>query len=695
VAACPKCGYGNGGGADFCANPMCRTYLAAARTQAGQPAVPVGYPAPPAPPPGYGPRSSLPPTAGWQSERRAPAPPPRQKRGVKITMEPSELNVEPGGAVTATATVRNLGSRVEQFHLYLYGPAGTFASITPAALSVYPDTEQQVLVRFAPVRAPQSVAGPARFELVARSVINTDVVDVARGTVMIAPFALLIPTLVPEVRRGRRPGRHRVSVINGGNTPANIQVSLRDQDGELTFQPPMASATVDPGAVVDIPVVVGGASKFFGRTERHPFTVTVTGGGTHTLNGVRNQTAVLPWWIPTAAVVIVALAIAVIAILPKPKVPGVRGETLTAAENVLVKAGYQKSNIDISFRSDPDVTKDLVIGTDPKQDSEYSRKDKITLLLSLGKCSGPCRVEVPPMIGLPRADAEKALKLRGFTVRAIVPTPNGQPKGLISSSSPSQQTLADEGSSVVLFESTGPTVTLTADQLRTFAGQPAGTVRETLKGIPGLKATNVDVHSNAVPTGSVLQAVPTIGKFDEITLQVAKNTAVGLAAAAGKATWSSTAGQLKFPGKLTDLKGAALLRDVQGLPNGTNGRVLETIPHRRATTGAITGIFKLPGPIIAGDRLRANVGVLPSTIGTAQFIVEVDSRQVHTLSADVGSGLVDIDQDLAEVVGGSTVEITVITEPGPPPTTTPASTPPPAVEAVWQALRIQGVPKPP
>jgi hypothetical protein len=48
---------------------------------------------------------------------------PAQKRGVRVTIEPAELTVAPGSEVTTTVTVRNLGTRVEEFRLMPRGRA--------------------------------------------------------------------------------------------------------------------------------------------------------------------------------------------------------------------------------------------------------------------------------------------------------------------------------------------------------------------------------------------------------------------------------------------------------------------------------------------------------------------------------------------------------------------------------------------
>lgn len=94
-----------------------------------------------------------------------------QGRGVRVTIEPDDLTVHPGGQVTTKVTVCNLGTWVEEFELVVQGLGAAFATVIPATVSVYPDVEQRAVVRFAPLLSPGSAAGVSIFEVVVRSVV--------------------------------------------------------------------------------------------------------------------------------------------------------------------------------------------------------------------------------------------------------------------------------------------------------------------------------------------------------------------------------------------------------------------------------------------------------------------------------------------------------------------------------------------
>jgi hypothetical protein len=623
-----------------------------------------------------------------------PKPADRQKYGVQVTIEPAELTVDPGGEVTTTVTVRNLGTQVEEFQLTPTGPAAPFISVSPPTLSVYPGDEQHAIARFAPVRGPASAAGVAPFEIVARSAIHGDVSDVARGQLTITVFAELSAVLRPEASRGRRPSRHRVSVTNGGNTPVNTELAFRDQGGELTFAPPSGTTTLPPGATRDYAVQINGPHRWFGRTERHPFSAVVTPAPPQppiTLNGTRQQTAVLPWWIPIAVATVIALVIPLFFLFKStPTVPQVADFTQSAAEKELRDAGYVVSGA--TPVSDPKQA-GLVVKTDPAAGSPLKKQERVQVFVSTGPCNPVCKVTVPTTKGRTEVDARAVLGAAGFTVGQVVQGPSDLPVGSVKETSPAEQTEAPTNVPVVVFVSSGSR--LTPDQLASYQGQSAAAVKKALGS--SIKVTEISEHTNDFTKGKVVRVLQDASDPRRVTLFVAAPTATDLVAMASRASWRSSAGTLTFPGKATDPKGAVLVGNAR-LPDGTTGRVLATIPPSTGTR-SIIGAFPLPADqkIIPGDRLRANVGLLAAGgSGPVQFAVKVGGQVPVTITVEPGQ-VMTIDESLDAFPGATTIEIAVTGSPSaaalPPPTGTPA-TPTTAVnQAVWQNLRIEGMVK--
>ena len=118
--ACPNCGHGNDSRARFC--DVCGAYL--------------GWDA------GEAPDSQVLPVAGRQRDE--------QRAGVQLRLESELIRVAPGGAESASFTVRNAGTQVEEFRPVVAGPGWLVAA--PATMSVYPGQEATGTLQAAPPR---------------------------------------------------------------------------------------------------------------------------------------------------------------------------------------------------------------------------------------------------------------------------------------------------------------------------------------------------------------------------------------------------------------------------------------------------------------------------------------------------------------------------------------------------------------
>ena len=509
MAACPRCGYGNDGGAGFCGNPDCGADLRpsgapGAPSPAGPAPPPPRVTVPPARPPVSGPYAHTPyqqvpysqpgaPTGSgeWHAGPPPPPPPPAppedQKRGVKITMEQGELSVEPGGVATTTVKVRNRGTRVEQFRLAVDGAPARVAQVAPPVLSVFPDDEASAVVTFTVPRGPWPPAGRAPFQVVVRSEVHRDVVDNAPGVLTVGRFDQLRAELEPETTRGRKPGRHRIAVTNAGNAHIQANVELADRDGELTFEPKNFTVPVAPGASEVTDVLVAGPVKWFGRALSMPFTATVntpTSPAPVLLNGTRRQLPRLPWWIPMLALALVALLIALLALIGRATVPQVVNDPIPVATQKLVDAGYIVSPI---YEAHPTIPKDIVIKTEPAGGTALKKKQAVVVHISLGPCEEPCPFPMPNLVGLSQPDATANLAGNKLVVDRVNPAvQDTRPAGTIIQQEPAASSQVKPGDKVVLTPSTGPAPSPGAAGPATPGpGPPGGPGGPPVPGAPG------------------------------------------------------------------------------------------------------------------------------------------------------------------------------------------------------------------
>lgn len=209
-----------------------------------------------------------------------------------------------------------------------------------------------------------------------------------------------------------------------------------------------------------------------------------------------------------------------------------------------------------------------------------------------------------------------------------------------------------------------------------LSGRSVGEATQALKNAGLTVKGTVPEHSNAVPDGRVLSTDPTEGsKVDPgsaVTLMVAKNTVpVDLIAAAGEATWTNGSGaKLSFAG--SDDGKAGRVRQFTDTVQGSLATVLETNPQE---TGAVSGVYKLTEPVVAGDHVLARVGLLKQTTsGQSQaggqveqmpmtFQIEINTKVVKTVTVSTKDNkFQDLDADLSSAQGASSVKITVLAD---------------------------------
>ena len=298
---CRKCGSQNPDGAPFCTNRACGAYL-----------------------PWEGERPQRPPDAPvGRGQQPGPADPRadvgQQRVGVHVAVAELKLDVEPGTSVTTTVTVRNTGTRVENFRLVAQGPAADWASIDPESVPVYPDSAAESTLRFAPPRSAAAPAGSAWYGVRAISTVHPGLEAAVDGTLSVAAFRALGAELVPRTTRGRFGTVHAVQVTNGGNVVESVALQASDQEQLLRFALPAGEVPAQPGTT-RVDVTVRAPSRLVGRPRTYPFQVVVTPRDTLPplrLDGSREAAPLFARWVPIAAAAVVVLATLAALVLPR------------------------------------------------------------------------------------------------------------------------------------------------------------------------------------------------------------------------------------------------------------------------------------------------------------------------------------------------------------------------------------------
>jgi serine/threonine-protein kinase len=227
------------------------------------------------------------------------------------------------------------------------------------------------------------------------------------------------------------------------------------------------------------------------------------------------------WWLWLLALLALAAALLGAYLLLRPEtrtVPDVIGERSSTASQILQNRGFE---VNIATVVNPEVPRDTVATQRPGPGQQAEVGSTVTIIVS----AGPGEAVVPQVNGLPRAQAEAALRAAGFKVAVTEAFSADVPKGRVISSSPPESTTTERGTTVRLTVSKGAQPVAVPD----VVGDTVEQARGTLEGDGFKVSTEDDTQSTADP-GTVTAQSPKAGeklaKGDTVTLKVAKGVEV-------------------------------------------------------------------------------------------------------------------------------------------------------------------------
>lgn len=237
--------------------------------------------------------------------------------GATARLSEKLLRVDCGKETVTTVTVRNTGAVVDEFTFVVLGEPAAWATVQPASLSLFPDGEGTVSVRFDPPRDATTRQGTMPFGVRVSAREDPGGSAVEEGTVDVVPFVEVSAELVPHTSHGRRSGSHEVAVDNRGNAAVEVALAATDPDSALRFrfrQPVLSAA---PGTASFSKVRVSAHGFLWrGTPQAVPFAVTVTPVGQPPirLDASFQRQPVIAAWIPRTIAVLFVLALASVAV---------------------------------------------------------------------------------------------------------------------------------------------------------------------------------------------------------------------------------------------------------------------------------------------------------------------------------------------------------------------------------------------
>jgi hypothetical protein len=220
--------------------------------------------------------------------------------GARVTFEPRQLSVEPGGPGVLQVRVENTGQVVDQFAIDVVGDAAGWAVVEPPAITLLPGREGTAMIRILPPRDPRITSGERPLGIRVQSHEDPQGSVVEEGTISLGAFSDTGAELLPRNSRGHRRAKHEVAVDNRGNAPLQTTITATDPDNLLAFkvQPPVV--IVPPGTAGFSRLRVRARKSFWsGPPRQHPFQVQVQpqGQAPIALEGAMIQEGLLAGWV--------------------------------------------------------------------------------------------------------------------------------------------------------------------------------------------------------------------------------------------------------------------------------------------------------------------------------------------------------------------------------------------------------------
>ncbi|GGZ31554.1 hypothetical protein GCM10010387_26930 [Streptomyces inusitatus] len=247
----------------------------------------------------------------------------------------------PGEETSLPLRVLNSGDTVEEYRFEVVGACAAWATVEPAALSLYPGSSESATLTLRPPRDPSVPAGETPFGVRVVPTSGQGEPVVPEGRVIVLPFTEVTAELVPNSSHGALRGRHQLAVDNRGNTPIAVRLGSRSgtERARVSFNEP--ELRIEPGRAEFGGLRITPVKRlWWGTPVTHPFQALVTPAAPEgveapdpvVLDGSYQQEALLPRWLPRAAVITALLVVALIGLwyaLLRPAVKSAAREAIT------------------------------------------------------------------------------------------------------------------------------------------------------------------------------------------------------------------------------------------------------------------------------------------------------------------------------------------------------------------------------
>lgn len=202
-----------------------------------------------------------------------------------VSMSQSRVEAAPGQPVRLKVTVRNVGPVVDTYSLSVVGPEGSWLSVVPHEVSLFPGSEGSAALIIKPGRTSKLPAGDYTVGVMARSEVDPLESTVTEVTISVTPFYDSNLSLSRTTIDIRRRASTFAQITNNGNTFVDYHLDVADPDGYLRFKVEDPDFTLAPGDTVWKKVTVSAPLHLFGSSRTLSMVASLTSVRDH-ISGV-------------------------------------------------------------------------------------------------------------------------------------------------------------------------------------------------------------------------------------------------------------------------------------------------------------------------------------------------------------------------------------------------------------------------
>ncbi len=229
-----------------------------------------------------------------------------------LTIDRSELAVEPGSRATFGMSVTNTGTVVDEISFTVLGDAAPWVTVDPAAVRLFPGDQTQVTVTVEPPRTPDAPAGVVPLGVIGRSG-QSDETMVVELDVTVGGYTTVEASVRPRRVTGGRLARYRVTLENRGNQTATVRLDASDEDDRLLLSVSPDDLSVPAGSAEIASVRARPVRRpVFGAPQERPFEILVAPSGQPPirLNAAFQVTPAVPRWALRTVMVLAVVGVA-------------------------------------------------------------------------------------------------------------------------------------------------------------------------------------------------------------------------------------------------------------------------------------------------------------------------------------------------------------------------------------------------